>query len=1060
MKIKYIKYLKQRGQALVLYALMVPVLLLAGGVGMDLGWYYLNVSRLQNAADAAVLAGAMKIVEQEDMSHYFVKVLTIPPVDIMEYNMTRDGSGEIVTIDNTLALGMEESRNYVKKNLEKPVVAGASQESENIHNDWNTDSSIGGGNVQMETSLYTKILDAKWHEDSTRYYQVTLTEQVSHLFLRNLEPMQARVTAYALLRPHDRDLVSSIKRLEEGDAVTGESGKVIGNWAYQDHYKDFAGKWNHYRQSYGTETGNIKRILYRQGDYFKTETVNVEIQRGETLKNAFESPTSNTSSGQYTSANGGKYYNELEVDMLNLDFNQDVGTKFFANWDFGQALPAGMKGVVEYYKIGMGDDSKIENLAERRDWTAAQGDLRTQGLLNFRDAWRNRNLMDDDTSNDLTPDILWVRIESEPWWGTMPWTNNYNAGWTSVRQIIISIDADNTDSTDRAFKFTSTNKKDQVKDYAVVGDFDGYQLDGGLAYKYRPFFIFYKGPETYVENPEMRKSQPVILNLNQNFNGILYAPNSPVVILGNGKKFTGFVVAKEFVQLKTVKDYTNAGYNEYRDLNDRPILVKKGEVFDEEDLDKKYPEKYYAKYPPNTDVNKDVITYNELQQLTKRFIVEAQYVYGMDGYNDDNYVKALKKYREIYDEDREEYRKVTDADIVAIKFPEKDNFGCENNHQLYHVVRADLVDERDLSATELSLQYNKSKFRETEYAKVIVQSTDEVKYIAKKNLPYVRMYINKTNDYYPYIPVCDLKVYATFSNDGNFYGGNNGAGLADDTNDIYKSMKVTEEYQERITNGESYLLVGEVDKKNGWQRVDTWKVVATKHDNKDWWVYSDSKQSTITVKEDEDGTHYTNNRLEKVIDKDGCKYLIFLDEKTAVDKYNQNPTVTATYNRIKDGSSDKYVSSDVGTYYTYYDYQTYEYDKNNQETSGADKGRVIRLVMDNKGNVQTKALDADDYFQITDDYKFQPDDRGWNKKTKNLDTGSKDKDYRIPEYEVVYKKDAFGLSSESRYSYFQIPQLRRINYTYMNVDELNEKPVGKWDVEDMFFTTRRASWID
>ena len=49
--------IKQRGQALVLYALMIPLLILFVGVGIDLGWYYLNVSRLQNAADAAVLAG-------------------------------------------------------------------------------------------------------------------------------------------------------------------------------------------------------------------------------------------------------------------------------------------------------------------------------------------------------------------------------------------------------------------------------------------------------------------------------------------------------------------------------------------------------------------------------------------------------------------------------------------------------------------------------------------------------------------------------------------------------------------------------------------------------------------------------------------------------------------------------------------------------------------------------------------------------------------------------------------------------------------------------------------
>ena len=57
-----LKKFKQRGQALVLFALLIPILILFAGVGLDLGWYYLNVSRLQNAADAAALAGARTII--------------------------------------------------------------------------------------------------------------------------------------------------------------------------------------------------------------------------------------------------------------------------------------------------------------------------------------------------------------------------------------------------------------------------------------------------------------------------------------------------------------------------------------------------------------------------------------------------------------------------------------------------------------------------------------------------------------------------------------------------------------------------------------------------------------------------------------------------------------------------------------------------------------------------------------------------------------------------------------------------------------------------------------
>ncbi|MBR0288626.1 MAG: pilus assembly protein, partial [Selenomonadaceae bacterium] len=108
------KYFKQRGQVLVLYALLIPLLFLFAGVGLDLGWYYLNVSRLQNAADAAVIAGAYKLVEQDEFSNYFVKVLTQPPSDIMEYDKVKFNN-EVKKLN--MADGEAEAKRYSGKNL-------------------------------------------------------------------------------------------------------------------------------------------------------------------------------------------------------------------------------------------------------------------------------------------------------------------------------------------------------------------------------------------------------------------------------------------------------------------------------------------------------------------------------------------------------------------------------------------------------------------------------------------------------------------------------------------------------------------------------------------------------------------------------------------------------------------------------------------------------------------------------------------------------------------------------------------------------------------------------
>ena len=78
----------RRGQVMLFYALLIPVLILFVGVGLDLGWYYLNVSRLQNAADAAALAGAQALVKRDnDFQDYYIVSLdsNVVPEDFDDY---------------------------------------------------------------------------------------------------------------------------------------------------------------------------------------------------------------------------------------------------------------------------------------------------------------------------------------------------------------------------------------------------------------------------------------------------------------------------------------------------------------------------------------------------------------------------------------------------------------------------------------------------------------------------------------------------------------------------------------------------------------------------------------------------------------------------------------------------------------------------------------------------------------------------------------------------------------------------------------------------------------
>ena len=108
-------------------------------------------------------------------------------------------------------------------------------------------------------------------------------------------------------------------------------------------------------------------------------------------------------------------------------------------------------------------------------------------------------------------DPLYCRFEGEPYVGDD----------TPVRQIIININVNNMDD------------------------------------KYRPLFFYYDGPDARpgkkdrisVLKPEDAK--PVILNLNADFKGVLFMPDIPVVINGNGHKLEGFIIAKEFRYLST-----------------------------------------------------------------------------------------------------------------------------------------------------------------------------------------------------------------------------------------------------------------------------------------------------------------------------------------------------------------------------------------------------------------------------------------------------------------------------------------------------------------------------
>ena len=523
------KLKNQLGQTAVFFALLLPVLILFLFVVFDLGWLYLNNSRLQNAAEAAAIAGANKFcaVSQEGYNNVML---------IYKINSEVDkGTAPSNEVNNAAKLSWSDNLGF---------------SADSATDSW-TNSDV--------TPAY-KIYKDKTNEKF--YYEVELTEEVGHIFKFLDDVISTKVPAVAvaeITKVGERNLWSDMVKLD--------TTHVVGNWEEQDaaqktvknstaeekanfsfysyperrtrYYYD--GVWNHYQDT-GTPTDpndvNSRRdakaqVHYDAGNVYKYE--NVVINPSAPLKD----------DAKKTSANGSEVYDANLVDSLNLDFRQDVTLSFTGeltgDWDIGFDL------------TGTGIDSVSPTGSNYRTggWGANEINLRTHATFNFNEPFTTRteiservkqryaHAFGDENITSPDSDPLYVHIESEPMssqlYGKAP-----QKGLNSVRQIILNFNETNMDTADN----------EKIHDY-----------------KYRPYVIFYDGPEKNDLNSK-RESQPVIVNLNADFRGILFMPNSPVVINGNGKKFQGFVIAKEFVKLKTESDYA---YHYKRDGDNKDI---------------------------------------------------------------------------------------------------------------------------------------------------------------------------------------------------------------------------------------------------------------------------------------------------------------------------------------------------------------------------------------------------------------------------------------------------------------------------------------------------------
>lgn len=443
--------IRQRGQVILLYALLVPMLFFFVGLTFDLSWYYINVARMQNAADAAVLAGAQTLIDDEQVLSDFTATTFVNGFD---------GSKTYESSRDTL-LGDRIAKTYVEKNLSKD-------------SDWNENAII---DLWTKNELYFN--STLWDDDSsdysTLYYHVMLEEEVPHMFLRGwFSHMNAKVSSVVKITQYMKgyDFFMQMKYLGEKQTYN-DLNEICIKKGYS------AKKDDNEAAKKATEARSVlSDIVFDAGtNPHYVETLNFTDDGNKNiLDNLFAGFKFNFAGGTqpYSSDDKSKLYGNYTIHrIINIDTVYPVRDyDFYDNYKVLEQLRAENPA---YYELS---DSKLAS-ALAKD----------------------------------SPDPMYIRIESE-------------SDSEAVRQVIINVNVSNMN------KLTE-----------------------------RPIVLFYEGPKD-----AQRESLPVILNLNADFRGILYAPNSPVVINGNAHEFQGFVIADSFVQLMTASDEDSKDYTQIADL--------------------------------------------------------------------------------------------------------------------------------------------------------------------------------------------------------------------------------------------------------------------------------------------------------------------------------------------------------------------------------------------------------------------------------------------------------------------------------------------------------------
>ena len=494
----------QRGYIFIAFALMLPLFILFMLLVLELGRGFTYKAKLQNVVDAAALAGAGQIEHQGAVR--LVSAYTAP---------------EETTVTNA-----ETADDTEEENLNKSKADTAADKS----------IQANGFDVVPKTELQK--------DDSSYYYHVQIQDHVPLVLARmflpdSFMPEGLPVSAQAWAKAEKAELENSVydqaynigwnqtaKLMEQiRKAGSDRAYKVDGNDGIHYNYSvDEHGNVSMSRTETVT-TREVKTWKYMFVDF--QPDIQMNVKQGININGEYNFPFENW---DVTSVLSESDLSKLQyANILNLSTQEGRNTlsrnnlinKLMSEYRMSyenavKLLSTRIENIVLFNDLHKVRGSTAKALEDWEKQKIKQGGLAAKEQL-IADYTGNSELSQLVVRNSkgeiVVSDPLLVRIESEDIRRIHSYSNDNIFYTSSVRKLTLKINVDN------------------------------------MASDNRPLIIYYYGPQDSDENVGAgRESQPVTLELNANFKGMLFAPYSPDIVKSNGYKIRGLVIGKSFMK--------------------------------------------------------------------------------------------------------------------------------------------------------------------------------------------------------------------------------------------------------------------------------------------------------------------------------------------------------------------------------------------------------------------------------------------------------------------------------------------------------------------------------